>query len=832
MSSPPVPAASSHLPGGAGAAASAATKQTGNVSGLMAAIQCVLEEHNVANARFILELPPAAAAATTSADAAALSAGDAHVREIQRASKALLVTASIDSPASNTEGGGANSTLLIRTQTTPAVAPPPPPEHQQPPPRARTPSPQAQSLALQQPHLFPKPSSPVPPAPHPGTAPQEDSVSSLGATMSPAAAAVDNDAKETRVPRAATAQEEPVSAIPTKLLAKPSSPPSRCPDDSFSAEDAATALADDDATSFRLVSNQLAHDMAIAEAQMSRKEILRKFVGRSAILDYRRQREAQMHGKAPKVPLSGTLHPGLPRKEDAAGASTKPPPQPRRVTAAPADKCSSRRPSAHAANCSGSAASVASAVLSPPSPPDQKQQPCRRSVVRLTPPPPSASLSSGGFGVRSTAMPDSSSLPSLVSAKKSAVPGKTPVFSILNKDGSRLFDQGTASVTPRSSLFGATPAGGASAAPPGAATSGGAPIETSWSSSNGNNTSVSHSRHSHPGSVCLRADDRVPPSPVHEPLLGTAAEEEANRQRSILVQTQLRTTTQEPQVLESEGTRGSEKALPKLWSEQSKENASRASRLQSQSRLSNTMPLDSLSLRCAAATTTVLGKHQTGTARDSPTVLSPRPPSRMPSSLAEDASARPSLRAMLQEQQQLHEASRRSMEEHNRLMQAARVVRTSPPTSSVLSNTFEASKTSTVELVTSPGRAAAAAISAADAAAAAKEGDPAQRTADIATSPAVSNTSVTSAPSAPGIHVVKFTLPHDQEARQAAVQQLCRSSAGTQHVDTKERYRALLAAQQEEFTAQEAKAQNYRELLNRAVEFNRFQQRRQNPKPS
>ncbi|KAG5482135.1 hypothetical protein CUR178_05992 [Leishmania enriettii] len=827
MPSPPVPAAPSQLSAASGTAAIATAKQKEDVSELMAAIQSVLEEHNVVDARFILELPPSTA---TTADSAAMTTVDATARDIQRTGKASVVTASIDSSASNTGGGGTTATLLIRTQTAPAVGPTAPPEHHQPPPRARSPSAQTQAVAPQYPQLFPKHALTASSAPQSGTSPQNNSVSSLSVMTHPAVDAAAEDAGGKRTPPAAAAQAEPVNAIPAQPATQPGPPPSRCLDDTFTSKETAAALTDDTAAGIRLVSNQLAHVIAAAEVQMSRKEILQKFVGRSAILEDRRQREAkreaQMQSQTTKARLNGTPPPALPLKEDAGCAAKKPSPQPRRGTATTVDKYPARRSNTDAANPSGTAATTLSAAVSSPSP--DQPQPYRRSVVRLTPPPPSASLSGGDSGARSSAWADSSSLPSLVSAKKSAVPGKTPVFSILNKEGSRLLDQGAAAVTPRSSLFGMVPAGGASAAASRAATNGGGPTEASWSSSNSNNTSVSPRRHSHPGGVSLRADDRAPPSPVHEPLLGTAAEEEANRQRSILVQTQPRSATQEPQTLESAGNRGSEGALPKLWSEQSKDNASRASQLQSQSRLSHTLPLNNLSLPCATVTTTVSGKHQTDTVSASSTVSSPRQQSRMPTSSAADASARSSLRTMLQEQQQLQEASRRSMEEHNRLMQATRAARMSAPTSCTPSNAFEASKAPVVALVASPEHAAAAVTGVAAAVpAVVEEGDRTQRRADIAASPAAHNTSVTPTCSTSGIQVVKFTLPHDQEARQAAVQQLCRSCAGTQHIDSKERYRALLAAQQEEFTAQEAKTQSYRALLSRAIEFNHYQQQQQ-----
>ncbi|CAM37837.2 conserved hypothetical protein [Leishmania braziliensis MHOM/BR/75/M2904] len=819
MSTPP-----SQMSGAAGSATSSAARQPDDVSGLMAAIQCVLAEHNVADARFILELPPTVAVAATT--------DDDTVPVIQRAGKLSSATAPIGPPALNTGGGAATTTLLMGMQTTPATTPPPLPEHQRPPPRARSPaqqrSPTRQHHESPLKNLFFSSSTLQPGAPE-----LSDSVNSLGSTARPAPNATASDASGTRVAPAAMMQTEPANTIPAQQLTQSRPPSPVGPVDTLTSDDAAVALTGEATAGICHVSHQLAHDIAVAEVQMTRREILQSFVGRSAILDNRRQREAQMQAQASKLSLNGILHPTVPFKTGATGSTTRPSSQPRRGTATPAEKTPVREFSADAAISSGSVASTLSTAVSSPSPPEPPQ-PQRRGVVRLTPPPPSVSLNSGGFGVRDPAVGDSSSLPSLISSKKLAVPGKTPIFSILNKDGTRLLDHGDAEVALGTSLSGVVPTGSTCVAATGDATNGCGEAEASQPTGNSNNgnNGTSHRRHSRPGSVSLLADDRAPPSLVHEPLLGTAAEEEANRQRSILVHTQPRAAMPLTQPLEGSSSKVSGGALPKLWSEQSKDNARRASQLHNQSRLSYTTQPDNLPVSSKTVTTDEIGKHQTG-AVSAFSVSPPRSPCWSPTSSADTTSARASLRAMLQEQQLLQDASRRAMEEHNRLMQATRVAR-APATASP--NLFDTSKTPSGALVaplvrttTAPAGAAAAVP------AATKEDDTAFRKAGIPPSPRASppghNASGVSAPNGCGIHVVKFTLPHAEEARQAAVQQLCRSSSGTQHVNSKERYRALLAAQQNDFTTHEAKSQSYKELLDRAVEFNRYQQQ-QRSKPS
>ncbi|CBZ33178.1 hypothetical protein, conserved [Leishmania donovani] len=785
----------------------------------MAAIQSVLVEHNVKDARFILELPSTPAAAST-----VVTAVHADAPGTWGAGNASSVTAPVDSSAPSTEGGVTTATLLMGMQTTPAAVPTPPPEHQRPPPRARSPSERQRSPASYHSESLQGHALPAPSALHSGSPPLNDSISSLGATARPAPVAAVGDASGTQMTPSAAAEEGPVNTILAQPPAQPHPPPPRSAVDAITSDGSADVLTGEAAAEICRVSNQLAHDIAVAEAQMSRKEILQKFVGRSVILEDRRQREAQQLAQASTMPWNGIPHPAVPFKADAASAHTKASSQPRRGIPTAATKPPAQKLSADPTIPSGSVASAFSpAVLSPP--PPEPQQPQRRSIVRLTPPS-RTPVHSGDNGARGSVLSDSSSLPSLVSAKKSAVPGKTPVFSILNKDGSRLLDQGGAAMTLRTSLSGAlAKAGGACVAAAGAATNGGDATEASRSSSNSNsnNTSISHIRQSRPSSVSLLADDRAPPSPVHEPLLGVAAEEEANRQRSILMQTQPRSPTPEPQPVESAINRDDGEVLRKMLSEQSKNNTRRALQLQNQSRLSHTTQM---------AATPVIGKNQPSASGTFSTASTPRSPSR-PSTSAAAASSQPSLRAMLQEQRQLQDASRRSMEEHNRLMQAARAARTP---ASASSNAFETSKIPAVRLATPPAHATPAATGAAAAApVTVQEDDAAHRKPGIATLARASspgrNTNGTFTPSTSGIQVVKFTLPHEEEARQAAVQQLCRSSSGTQHLDTKDRYRALLAEQQNEFTAQEAKAQDYKVLLNRAVEFNRFQQQ-QRTKPS
>ncbi|GET87581.1 hypothetical protein, conserved [Leishmania tarentolae] len=817
MSSQPVPTSSPRPSGAAGAALPTAAPQKDGVSELMAAIQSVLEEHNVSDARFVLEIPSTSTAVSTAANT-----GNAAAPERQGVGNASSMTAPIDSSAPSTGGGTITTTLLMGMRATPAAIPTPPPEHQRPPPRVRTPSAQNRPpitphTRLLQEHAL------LEPCTSNSASPLNDTISSLTETARPAPEEVAGDARGTQKTPAEVVQDVPATSITAQLPTQPHPPPPRHPSNTIASDDPTGALTDGVASGVRRVSEQLAHDLAAAEVQMSRKEILQKFVGRSAILEDRRQREAQQQSQASKLLWDGILGPTVPVKAGGASTTTKTSSQPHRGIPTAANKPSARRISADSTTPNGSVNHSSAATLSPP--PPESQQPQRRGVVRLTSPP-STSISNGGSGARCSPFSDSSSLPSLVSAKKSAVPGKTPVFSILNKDGSRLLDQGGTAVTLRTSVPGAlTAAGGASAPATGAATHGGDVTEVSRissnSNSNSNNTSISHIRHSRPNSVSLLADDRAPPVPVHEPLLGVAAEEEANRKRGILVQSQLRSPTSEVQPVQSFSQRNDGEALRKMLAEQSKENARRAVQLQSQSRLSLTTDM---------VTTPMMGKSQPSTHSVLSSGSPPRSPSR-PSTSTAAASAQSSLRAMLQEQQQLQDASRRSLEEHNRLMQAARAVRAPAP---ALSNELKASKTPAVALETSPAHVTTAATGAAAAVSTtAREDEAAHQKAGVnslaRTSPPGHSTNATFTPSASGIQVVKFTLPQEEEARQAAVQQLCRSSSGTQHVDTKDRYRALLAEQQSEFSAQEAKAQDYKALLSRAVEFNRlYQQQRSN----
>ncbi|KAK7195104.1 hypothetical protein NESM_000433800 [Novymonas esmeraldas] len=749
----------------------AAATQTGNVSEIMAAIQRVLAEHNVGDARFVLELPPATAATDTTTAAAAVAAAAAA------ASAPAPVSAAVDTPA---------SALLAQMQALPATAPPPPPAHQPPPPRARSPS--AQKRPATPPHSR-LPHHPAPP--HTAeAAPLADTVSALGATARPStsAATLDGHVKASPPPPPPPTAAAAAAAAPPE----PTSPP-QIPFDTLSSDDAAVVLTDEAAAEMRRVSHQLAQDLAAAETHMSRKEMLQTFVGRSAILDERRQREAHLHAQTPTPSLNGVPFFAAPPKSEAAVAT--PPSSPPTRRAAPAS--TARVPAA------GATPDAAMSLSLPPEP----QQPQRRSLVRLTSPPapPSVSVSPGGArSVGAVASDGGGSLPSLVAAKKTAVPGRTPVFSILNKDGSRLLENG-----------------------------GGAADVVRPSSTNESSTSSAVSRHSRPGSVSVLADDRAPPSPIHEPLLGSAAAEEARRQGSILVGSQPRAATSEPTpppVLESTES-SEERTLPKLWSEQSKDNTRRAAQLQSHGRLSQATDVRQTvppATSTAAGGSSRLDSSPVSSALRSP----PRPATSSAATTTTGATARASsLQAMLREQQRQQDASRRSLEEHQRLMQTAGAARPAALTPAAATASASGAGAHTAPPLPTAARPARLAATAAPTARTVPGGD-----GDEAPSKgSVSGSTRASSPAghgASGIQVVKFTLPHEQEARQAAVQQLCRTSAGTQHVDSKDRYRALLAAQQNELTAQEAKAQSYKELLGRAMDFNRQQQQQQQSRPS
>ncbi|KAG5508159.1 hypothetical protein JKF63_05413 [Porcisia hertigi] len=790
----------------------------------MAAIQRVLAEHNVSDARFILELPPAdAAAAATAAVASRFGA----VREACDTDKVSPITEKLDSSASNTGEQSTRTALLREIQATPAAAPLRSPEHQLPPPRARSPSTRNRSPVSQNPQSLYQRDMPLDFTKPPNSPALLDStVDVLDSTARPATDAAAGGESVQQVASTAIAPRERPNATPTQPSTQLRQASSGRPDNTATPVDAAEALMGDAATEVRRMSERVAHEVAMAEAQAKRKEILQSFLGRSAILDYRRQREAKQAAQPSTLSSSGISPLAAPRKAPVATTTTTMSSPGRGGTSMLPKKPSARTISADTAGLSGSVANTFSSASLPPSLPEP-QQPQRRGVVRLTSPAPNTSVDSSGIGIRGSVLLDSSSLPSLVSAKKSAVPGKTPVFSILNRDGSRLLDQGGAVATPRTPLAGAPSSGATSATTAGTAANGGAVTDANQlSSDSSSNNSIAHSRHSRLSSVSLLADDRAPPSPVHEPLVGSAAKEEASRTRSILVSTKLRAATPKSHPLESASGKGIiGEALPKLWTEQSRDNARIAAQLQSQSGLSRSTEMLDPPQRPVTAGTIPMGNPQARAANAPSSVSSLRLSPGPSTSSTLTASSRPSLRAMLQEQQQLQEESRRGIENHKQLIQAITSAQGLPFSTSSQSNAPATPKESSTSV---------AAAEPAERVAAARLGPgtetPARR------SPLGHSISASTASNTAGIQVVKFTLPDEQGARQAAVQQLCHSTAGTQHLDSKARYRALLDEQQNEIAAQEEKVQGYKELLTRAVDFNikyqQQQQQQQKQKPS
>lgn len=75
-----------------------------------------------------------------------------------------------------------------------------------------------------------------------------------------------------------------------------------------------------------------------------------------------------------------------------------------------------------------------------------------------------------------------------------------------------------------------------------------------------------------------------------------------------------------------------------------------------------------------------------------------------------------------------------------------------------------------------------------------------------------------------GIQVVKFTMPTESTARNDLVKQLSRTPGGLQHVDAKDRYRAMLMEQQDSLEANATQEIAYKEMLKKAEEYNKHLQ--------
>ncbi|KPI85285.1 hypothetical protein ABL78_5652 [Leptomonas seymouri] len=907
---------------------------TEDVSDIMSAIQRVLAEHNMSDARFILELPnsPSRGAVTDGAAVEKGSGAGGNPKERSEDScnnvRDRMNTDGI--PPSPSSARAAATALLVDIQATPAAAPPTLPEHNRPPPRARSASvepplphtrlpspPQTNRATEQQQH---QPSSILVPAPTAEVS-LDHSAQKLDATARPPPAA-GTSAKPTAKEKQETpslttplkysgqakeSREAPVtksSAHPSSLTSNSADKGAQPPPSPHRPADLASELAE-----LCRLSHEVALEVTNVEGRTQSKEPLHAFVGRSAILDDRRKRQSAMPATSQWSPSEGLPHfPTPPPKGSppAASSSTHHPagyqPQPSLVNSG----------SSGTSVAEGNGSADAVSARSPAS--------LRRNVVLLSPYDritagavgggPSSVGSGGNGGGASNGVPSAGSLPSLVAAKKSAKPGCTPVFSILNKEGSRLLEgngNGAANNFSVSANSGHSSSNntnnGVSSSVSGCTPQ---PLTSPSAKSGTSSTigSVGAAHHSRPSNVSLVLEDRDKPSLVYQPLVGTAAEEQANRHPSILVQpphprptgpseapasaTAPTTTTTAATTI----TAATAAVLPSsLWLEQSCENTRRAAQLQSQSRLSQTT--EALTdAKKSAATKEAVSNNRGNTANSThrrlfnpalsdahgvPSTTPPLaqkasqpPPSSCPPAAtmkkagtsasagagsASTSPSRPSLREMLLEQQQLEDTSRRGLEQHAKLMQAAhsarvgsattpnRVSSSQPPTSaSVSASLGVASAPATIGApvqVTSPVPAmpalekADAGASGGDSISTSVSVGSCNRLASTPSMPATSEGAGSTAPAAPrpnnagaaGIQVVKFTLPHDEDARQSVVQQLCRSSAGSKHVDSKDRYRAMLASQKEDFNSKDKKEEKYKDLLSRAVEYNRLQRR-------
>ncbi|KPA76103.1 hypothetical protein ABB37_07877 [Leptomonas pyrrhocoris] len=922
---------------------------TENVSDIVSAIQRVLEEHHVSDARFVLELPngPSLVPATG-------TAAGGHGSSANNSPRARNTN-----PCSGLEGhAGAAVTTLVDMRVTPAAAPPTLPEHHRPPPRARSAStepalphalypapPQAGEASRKSPPHQPLSilvSTPTTATsfehsahrldqtsrPPPGTDPiaiptvKEDGGTpslmsplqySLKSTESPATPmTTDRTDRPSQVAGQADKGEETSSPGPRR------------------AADLANELAD-----LRRLSHEVAQEVAAVDGKTKSKEPLQTFVGRSAILDDRRKRQSASSATSQWSPSNGLplfptpLPPGATSPTPSGPAHRSSGPQP-----PPSLKNGGGAGAAAGSGGGGSSTSTVSLVLSnnidslpQPRPP----VPARRSVVLVASPLSKVAGASGGGGSSTgsagstgngggntttvtVTVPPAGSLPSLVAVKKSAKPGRTPVFSILNKDGSRLLEGGVGNGGGSSSN---TTASAGNVNHTSNTNTGGGGVDVaaqlltpprvkggtgSAASSTGAAAPASH--HSRPSNVSLMADDRDPPSPVFKPLVGTAAEEQACQHPSILVQsaqqqqqhTRLPTPPEAPvsaaastptPVAASNPTPAvaaatppsdaSSPPLPSLqWTEQSRENTRRALQLQRQSRLSQTTEAlrgadgaavggseaDPAGMPQRRLVSPALGKAATTSSGSTPAPfpsLPPTSPATFPYSTAPTANnaatasvgsgsspstpSRPSLREMLLEQQQLANASRRGMEQHAKLMQAAHTARasltttttpTKPPSSALRPTTTSSAFSMPLRAVNAPATVAAPVYVShpvlvvpsseeSGGSDARGVGLPATFSTPMGTGSNASTSPRPGTSGGSGIQVMKITLPHDADARQSAVQQLCRSSSGRKYVDSKERYRALLANQKEDLTSKDEKEEKYKDLLSRAVDYNRMQ---------
>lgn len=935
-----------------------------NVSDLMCAIQRVLAEHNVSDARFILELPnsqyPTTATVTTEGDAQDVS-DPLSKHEEEEEEKTVA----------------ASTALLMDLKATPACAPPTPPAHQRPPPRARSAS--AEPAAPNTPHTTP-PSvrrAATPPSlqeeqqeeppqaqdeqqsplPRPSPPSPDNSAAQLDTTACPT-----TDPKTLVTPTSATtaartrealslvsplqyslpSTESHATSLTNGRAAQPSltSDPAGKVDHPLPSSSCRTSTSIvDELAQLRRLSHAVVQEVASVEGRTQVKEPLQAFVGRSAILEDRRKRQSASATSQWSPSTGLPLFPTPP----SLATPTRHHTSPTTTTSSslhrpPAFQPTSSHVTGGAVAAGGSPASVFITSSTDSLTPSSHSLPSqRRSVVLISSPDYKGSNAAGGCGAgvngggggcggggcAASAVPSASSLPSLVAVKKSAKPGRTPVFSILNKEGnSYASSNSSTSTTASSNTNNSGSIGGA--ATPRLLTSSSAKAGTS-----GTSGSVYASHHARPMSVSLMADDRNPPSPVFQPLVGSAAEEQACHQPSILIQpgqpayaharvfspskaavhvaetttnaTNTTAATAAPHAAATDGAAAaSATSTPAQnsadsptpppqpsfwWSEQSRENARRALQLQSQSRLSQTTEtMTSASDSAAAADGGGGGGAGTKYRRlfnpalsakavkSGGEVLPPSPASQPPSTFSSvfkatgvnsesggggDAAAattetattgsphstartttapsprRPSLREMLLEQQQLEDASRRGMQEHARLMQAARAVHSS--SSSAAAALTPSAKPFTLpypsdssSVASTPGATTGAIPATAATSDEVNASVLASNTVKAGSSSSDTRTSSGGGAGGPrtseaGIQVVKFTLPQDAEARQSAVQQLCRSSSGIKHVDSKDRYRTLLASQKKDLSKKDEKEEKYKDLLSRAVEYNRLQ---------
>lgn len=934
-----------------------------NVSDLMCAIQRVLAEHNVSDARFILELPnsqyPTTVTVTTEGGAQDVS--DPLSKEEEE------------------ETVEASTALLMDLKATPACAPPTPPAHQRPPPRARSAS--AEPAAPHTPHTTPpsvkRAATPPPlqeeqqeeppqaqdeqqsPLPRPSPPSPDNSAAQLDTTACPSA-----DPKTLVTPTSATtatrtrealslvsplqyslpSTESHAASLTNGRVAQPSltSDPAGKVDHPLPSSPCRTSASIvDELAQLRRLSHAVVQEVASVEGRTQVKEPLQAFVGRSAILEDRRKRQSASATSQWSPSTGLPLFPTPPSLATPTRRHTSP----TTTTSSslhrpPAFQPTSSHVTGGAVAAGGSPASVFITSSTDSLTPSSRSLPSqRRSVVLISSPDYKGSNAAGGGGAggsgagvnggggcAASAVPSAGSLPSLVAVKKSAKPGRTPVFSILNKEGNSYASSNSSTSTTASSNTNNNGSIGG-AATPRLLTSSSAKAGTS-----GTSGSVCASHHARPMSVSLMADDRNPPSPVFQPLVGSAAEEQACHQPSILIQpgqpayaharvfspskaavhvagttTNAANTTAATAAPHAAATDGAAAASatsmpahnsadsptppppPSLWwSEQSRENARRALQLQSQSRLSQTTETMTSASDAAAAAAAADGSGGGGAGtkyrrlfnpalsakavKSGGEVLPPFPASQPPSTFSSafkattvnsesggggDAAAattetatagsphstattttapsprRLSLREMLQEQQQLEDASRRGMQEHARLMQAARAVHSSGSSSAAAALTPSATPftlpypSDSSSVASTPGATTGAIPATAASSDEVNASVPASNTvkADSSSNTRTSSGGGAGGPrtSEAGIQVVKFTLPQDAEARQSAVQQLCRSSSGVKHVDSKDRYRTLLASQKKDLSRKDEKEEKYKDLLSRAVEYNRLQ---------